>query len=100
MIVVYMAQLNLFGMIHTLQAADGNEQELLGSIAIIEQKLQEMSAVLTNNRDRNYTLLLLKLAQDHYRLLHHKENISIDTLEFKNLYDRIELSLAKSREYI
>jgi len=95
-----MAQLNLFGMIHTLQAVDGNDQELLGSIAIIEQIFQEMGSVLTNSRDRNYTLLLLKLAQEHYRVLHKKENISIDALEFKNLYDRIEFSLAKSREYI
>ena len=95
-----MAQLNLFGMVHTLQAADGNEQELLGAIGIIEQKFQEMSALLTNSRDRNYTLLLLKLAQEHYRAIHKKENISTEALEFKNLYDRIEISLAKSREYI
>ena len=95
-----MFDLRLYGQVHHLQAAEGKEKELADSIQLIESLAQKLEHPTHPNRDRFYVMLLLALANEYNALAESSENISKSRLKIEELCDKIEHSLAKSREYL
>jgi hypothetical protein len=95
-----MPELTLFGQTHALQALNGQEEELNQAISLIESMAENINAPLNPTRDRYYILLLLDLAQQYNAIQKHHKNFLARRLQIEKLCDRIELSLAKSREYL
>lgn len=95
-----MAELILFGQTHSLHSIDGREEDLNRAINLIEQLANTLNFPSQPTRDRSYVLLLLSLAQQYNTLLEQEQNFLSQRLQMEKLCDRIENSLAKSREYL